>query len=324
MSFEVMMQSFGLRAFVLVTLCFDIFQMTSAEASSSVKPLRVVTSTTDLAWAVRDIGGSRVVAESLLRGTEDPHFVDARPDYVAKVIRADIVCFVGLDLEVGWLPKVLAKSGRREIQSGGQGYCDASRRIEVLEKVNGGADRSQGDVHPGGNPHYWLSPVAMAQAGLEIRDMLIRNDPQNKAHYDAGYNQFSNSLRKTQAKLLGMLKSAGLTGRSAQFFEYHREFSYLAQAYGLSSVGTIEEKPGVPPSAGRLSEVSAKVRNSGVKVILAAATAPRRVLNKVQEMASAQMVIVPISVREDGELSNYHELQQYIISAFISANTKAK
>jgi zinc/manganese transport system substrate-binding protein len=89
-------------------------------------------------------------------------------------------------------------------------------------------------------------------------------------------------------------------------------------------VGTIEEKPGVPPSAGRLSEVSAKVRNSGVKVILAAATAPRRVLNKVQEMASAQMVIVPISVREDGELSNYHELQQYIISAFISANTKAK
>jgi zinc/manganese transport system substrate-binding protein len=173
MSFEVMMQSFGLRAFVLVTLCFDIFQMTSAEASSSVKPLRVVTSTTDLAWAVRDIGGSRVVAESLLRGTEDPHFVDARPDYVAKVIRADIVCFVGLDLEVGWLPKVLAKSGRREIQSGGQGYCDASRRIEVLEKVNGGADRSQGDVHPGGNPHYWLSPVAMAQAGLETMRAII-------------------------------------------------------------------------------------------------------------------------------------------------------
>jgi zinc/manganese transport system substrate-binding protein len=304
----------------LITFFYISFNSFSEQAIAANLPVRVVTSTTDLAWAVKEIGANLVSVESLLRGTEDPHFVDARPDYVAKVMRADVVCLIGLDLEVGWLPKVLTKSGRKEIQPGGKGYCDTGRRVEVLEKVSGGVDRSLGDVHPGGNPHFWLSPLAMIQAGLEIKDVLSQIDPKNKSQYEAGFKKFSQALTQTQQKLLAELKTAGLSGRNGRFFEYHREFSYFAQAYGLQSAGSIEEKPGVPPSAGRLSQVASLIKSSGVHVVLAASTAPRRVLGKIQEIAPVKVVVVPLSVRMDGAMTDYHQLQQYIVTSLITAH----
>ena len=128
--------------------------------------LRVVTTTTDLAWLTKQIGGDEVEVTSLLSGEEDPHYVDAVPRFIHLVANADIVCVVGMDLEIGWMPKVLSKSANAQVQPGGKGYCETGKGVEALDVITNDVDRSMGDVHPDGNPHFQLSPLHMAQAGI--------------------------------------------------------------------------------------------------------------------------------------------------------------
>jgi zinc/manganese transport system substrate-binding protein len=284
-----------------------------------------VTSTTDLAWAAKEIGGDKVEVESLLRGTEDPHFVDARPDFISKVSRADVVCIVGLDLEVGWIPKVLSKSGRREVQPGGNGFCEVGRKVEVLEKPTGVAlDRSMGDVHPSGNPHFWLSPAAFAAASIEIKETLMRVDLPNAKFYEARYTELSKKLLTLQEQLRAKLASNGVIGEKARIFEYHREFAYFANAYGLKSEGSLEEKPGVAPSAGRLVRVAADVKIRGVKIVLASETAPRKLLSRFEELSGLRVIAVPVSIHREGAPSTYMALQEQLVERVIEAHIGVK
>lgn len=308
-------------AVVVLALLFLFGNRVVAVALAS--PPKIVTSTTDLAWAARQIAGDAASVDSLLRGHEDPHFVDARPDFVAKVSRADAVCVVGLDLEIGWMPKVLAKSGRRDVQPGGKGYCNAGEAVVPLDKATGSVDRSMGDVHPSGNPHYWLSPVAFAAAAAEIKKTLVRLDPQGTDRYEDRYRAFVQAMEALNKTLRDRLVAAGVTGSSARFFEYHREFAYFAQAYGLTSGGTIEEKPGVSPSASRLVQVSKMIRDSGVKLVLAGHTAPERTLARVQELSGVAVLRLPLSVAREGALAGYIDWQNHLVDEIIKAHRAA-
>src|SRR5690606_29641281 len=136
----------------------------------------------ELAWLVKQVGDEYVEAVPLLEGTENPHYVDAVPKFIAEVAGADMVVLVGLDLEVGWLPKVLSRSGNAKVQPGGKGYVEAGSAVTVLDVPQGKVDRSMGDVHPSGNPHFWLSPGALAQAAAPVTNTLIALDP---AHANA-------------------------------------------------------------------------------------------------------------------------------------------
>lgn len=283
---------------------------------------KLVTTTTDLAWMAREIAGADAEVESLLRGTEDPHFVDARPDYIRKVASADAVCVVGLDLEVGWMPKVLAKSGRAAVQPGGKGYCDTGSRINVLEKPTGPLDRSMGHVHPSGNPHFWLSPVALAQASEEVADTLARIDPGKAEAYRRRQKAFATRMNELQAAVRARLEKAGITGSKARFLEYHREFSYFAQAFGLESVGSLEEKPGVSPSAGRLATVASQAKNEGVRIVLATTHGPRRLLARFEELSGVPVQAVPISIDARGEPKDYPALLARIEEAIVAAASR--
>ena len=139
--------------------------------------LKVVATTPDLAYAIKKIGGKRVKVFSLLNGNEDPHFVDAMPSWISKVSKANIFCFVGLELEIGWAPKVLTRSGNSKVQSGGKGHCNVGNYIDALEVPKGKIDRSMGDVHAGGNPHYHLGPSQYKKAANGIFEILVNNDP---------------------------------------------------------------------------------------------------------------------------------------------------
>lgn len=282
---------------------------------------KLVTTTTDLAWMAREIAGADAEVESLLKGTEDPHFVDARPDYIRKVASADAVCVVGLDLEVGWMPKVLAKSGRAAVQPGGQGYCDTGSRIDVLEKPTGAIDRSMGDVHPAGNPHFWLSPSAMALASEEVADTLARIDSGKAEAYRARQKAFAESMKEIQAAGRARLVKAGVTGRKARFLEYHREFAYFAQAFGLESIGSLEEKPGVSPSAGRLVNIASQAKSEGVRIVLATAHTPSRLLARFEELSGVPVQTVPISIDSRGEPRDYASLLSRIEEVIVSAAT---
>jgi zinc/manganese transport system substrate-binding protein len=280
------------------------------------KPIPVVTTMTELAWAAEQIGGAHVAARSLLEGTENPHYVDAVPEYIRLVADAQAVILVGMDLEIGWMPKVLARSGNAQVQVGGKGYCEAGKGVDVLEKPTGDVNRSMGDVHPGGNPHFWLSPKALGQAAGPITDTLIAVDPAHSADYLKGRDAFRKKLDEIAEKNQAKLKAVA-SGVAAWVIEYHKEFSYFFNQYGLKSFGSIEEKPGVLPSAGRLAQVGLSAKQAGVKVVLAGEYAPKKTLERFTEISGIPVAQLPTSIQPGGKIRDYAELQALLVDTLV-------
>ena len=271
---------------------------------SSFAKLSVLTTTPDIAWLVKSIGGERVKVESLLNGTEDPHYVDALPHWIAKASRADMFCQVGLELEVGWVPKVLKRSGNSKIQSGGKGFCDIGKSISALEVPTGKLDRSMGDVHSGGNPHYHLGPDRYIEAANFIFETLINNDETGIETFDKNLRLTIASIKKTKAEATSLLKKS----QKKKLMSYHKEFSYFVREFSLTYVGDIEETPGVPPSAGRIARVALEAKRKNVHYVLHTPNNPKKIIKKYQEISGVIPLEVPISIVKKGKPSNYHDL----------------
>lgn len=249
-------------------------------------PLEVMTSLPDVQAVVAAVGGSEVHVQSFLTGVEDPHFVDASPRFVQQAIKADLVCAMGLDLESGWLPRVLARSGNAAIQPGGKGYCELSSTVDILEKSEAGSDRSKGDIHAGGNPHFNLSPRALAQASAAALEALIRLRPEKASIFQKNREAFVKEMTELEAAIRLKLKPLiDLSKKGPVAIEYHREFLYFFSIYGIKSLGSIEEKPGLSPSAAHLANIALQSKNAGVKVAIASQTAPHKHLARFTELS---------------------------------------
>lgn len=308
---------------LFVSIFFFVMQMlspTSASAAESPAVLRVVTTTTDLAWIVRQVGGELVSVQSLLKSSEDPHFAEIRPDYVTRLIQADVVCSIGFGLEIAWLEKVTKKSGKKALQRGGAGHCDFGRKVDPLDKHDGPVDRSMGDVHPEGNPHYWLAPVVFAKAASEAVDVLSTLRPQSKQKFADNHAALLRRMNGLEEQLRQRLKNANVTGRAARFFEYHKEFAYFSKALNLQTAGSIEEKPGLSPSASRLAEVARKCSAENIRIVLAATTAPRGVLKKFEELSGRKVNRVSVSLAHPEEPQAYEKLLNVIVDEIIEAH----
>jgi zinc/manganese transport system substrate-binding protein len=317
-------RGFCAQGVILALVVFGSFFVDGAASSfalAKAPKLQVVTSIPDLAWAASEVGGELVEARALLRGTENPHFVDAIPEFTRLAAQADVVCIAGLDLEVGYMPPVLSRSGNAQVQPGGKGYCEAGRGVTVLDKPSGPIDRSMGDVHPGGNPHFYLGPKALAAGAKELSAALIRVDPANTATYQKGLKDFSAKMDALSAEIFEQLKPV----RSAQdkagapiLLEYHKEFAYFFAEYGLQSFGSVEAKPGVPPSAGRLAEIAAAAKAAGVRALLAADYSPSRTVVRFTELSGIQAAVVPTLVQPAGSVKTYVDLQRHIAAALVA------
>lgn len=306
----------------LLAFCALFYSLSAAAADR----LKVITTVPDLAWMVQEIGGDLVEAKPLLRGTENPHFVDAVPDFIRQVADAKVVCLVGLDLEIGYMPPILAKSGNVAVQPGGNGYCEVGRTVTVLDKPSGPVDRSMGDVHPTGNPHFYLSPKAMAEAGQTVTQVLSKVDPSHAAQYEKGLTTFAGKMKSLEQDIHKLLEPfrAAQKGK-AILIEYHKEYAYFLAAYGIQSFGSIEEKPGVPPSAGRLGAIGAEAKAAGVRVALGADYNPSKTLQRFQEISGIPVVIVPTMIQPKGAVTSYPELQKHIAEGLLKAlNTPGK
>ncbi len=305
----------------LLSTFTSILIATSAAAS----PLRVITTLPDLAEMVRRIGGEEVSVEPLLSGKEDAHYIDALPVYIRKVADADIVCMMGLELEGSWLPKVLSKSGNSKVQPGGKGYCDAGKNISPLGKPTGPISRSMGDIHPAGNPHYNLSPSALKKAAVTIANILKENRPEKAEAFDAGLKKFQSDMEALKARVTATLQPViELSKSQPVVVEYHQEFSYFFAEYGIRSLGSIEEKPGVPPSAARIANVAATAKKEGVLIALAANHSPENVMRRFKELSGIEFRQMPVAVLKSSDENNQIEkLQEEIASAIINA-TKTK
>lgn len=281
--------------------------------STAFAQIKVVTSTTDLKWLVEQIGGKNVKVTSLLNGSEDPHFIDAMPHFVSRVAKADMFCLMGLELEVGWIPRVLQRSGNVNVQMGGKGYCEAGRTVKAINIPKGRVDRSQGDIHPLGNPHYQLGPKAFLQAGETVLNTLINVDTKNAELYLNNYERLKSRTKKVITRIQSILKPV----KNKKFIEYHREFTYFFTEFGLNSIGAIEKVPGVPPSAGRLARVSIQARQTNVALALASLTSPKHLTDKFSELSKVPVARLPISILTERTPKDYYELLVFIAKSIV-------
>src|SRR5208337_2434749 len=192
---------------------------------AAAKKLNVITATTDLASLAQEVGGDKINVESMARGYQDPHFVEAKPSFLLKLQRADLLVVVGLQLEIGWLPPLITQSGNSRIQVGANGYLDAAQFAEILEIPQGSITRAMGDVHPLGNPHYWL-------------------DPEDAAYFQQRDQDFERRLAEADKKWQADMKP--FQGRKV--ITYHNSAPNFAKLFGLNVVGFVEPRPGIPPT----------------------------------------------------------------------------
>ena len=248
----------SLSGFILV-LAFGVTLATSVRAD-----LKVATSLTDLASVAQFVGGKHVTAQSLCRGFEDPHFVPAKPSLMKAIQHADIFVSTGLELDGGWLPLVLPGSRNPKIQPGAKGFVDASQGITVLEKPSGTVSRAEGDIHPLGNPHYYLDPKALEVVADHLAQVFASQDPANAADYAANAKSFDARMDASLEKWQKQLEPY----RGTPVVPYHKNFIYFIDRFGLKEFGNVEPKPGIPPTPRHIAELADAMKGSGVKLVL--------------------------------------------------------
>src|SRR5258708_24657403 len=194
------------RISALLAACALFFTLVSPPAGRADSKLRIMTATTDLAALAQEIGGDKVEVESVARGYQDPHFVEAKPSFLLKLRHADLLVVVGLELEIGWLPPLISQSTNPKIQVGAPGYFDASRFAKILEIPTGQVTRAQADVHPLGNPHYWLDPENGLRIAKRISDKLSAMPPADAPSFAQPYAVFHQRLNQADTRWPPALK----------------------------------------------------------------------------------------------------------------------
>lgn len=273
--------------------------------------LRVVTSTTDLAAIAEDVGGKLVRVTHISEGYQDPHFAEAKPSFVLQMRKADVFAFVGLDLEIGWMSLLVDGSRNPKVRPGGSGYVDVSKAIDVLDQARGPVDRSMGDVHAQGNPHYWLDPDNGRKIARLFERKFSELDPKNSAAYAANRGAFEdrlNAAEKSWRPLIATIKGKPVVA-------YHTSWKYFAEYTGMNIVGFMEPKPGVPPSPSHLAGLILQVKRTGAKVIIMEPFYSRKDADFVAGKTGAKVLVLPPSVGglRDKKLDDYVDLMTFNI-----------
>jgi zinc/manganese transport system substrate-binding protein len=287
---------------------------TAAPAAAASK-LRVVTATTDLAALAEEVGGDRIQVESIARGYQDPHFVEAKPSFLLKLRHADLLIVVGLQLEIGWLPPLITQSGNSRIQVGAPGYLDASQFAEILEVPTTQVTRAMGDVHPLGNPHYWLDPENGRRIARGIQSKLAEMQPQDAAFFAQRLQAFEQRLDQAEKVWDEAMKP--FHGRKV--VTYHRSWPNFAKRFGLDVVGYVEPRPGIPPTPGHTIELIQMMRQGNVKVVLVEPYFDLKTPNSIGRETGAQVVVLLPSVGGEKEVTDYFKLFDYDIALLTRA-----
>ncbi|MFL5620686.1 MAG: metal ABC transporter substrate-binding protein [Gemmatimonadaceae bacterium] len=291
--------------------------MTALAPHLAQAQLKVVTSTTDLYDIAKSVGGDRITATHIGEGYQDPHFIEAKPSFVLQLRNADVWAFVGLDLEIGWMPLLLDGARNPKIRLGGSGYVDASKAIRVLDTPQGNVDRSMGDVHPLGNPHYWLDPENGRRIARMFKAKFTELDPKNGSVYDANERAFETKLNAAEKDWAGDIA----TIRGKPVVAWHTSWRYFAEYNGMNIVAFMEPKPGVPPSPAHLYTVIQAVKRTGAKAIVMEPFYDRKVADLVAKQTGIKVLILPPSVGglRGAPINDYVSLMKYDMAQLAAA-----
>lgn len=280
-----------------------------AAAPPAAAQLRVVATLPDLAALASEIGGEHVSVTALARPPEDPHYVDPKPSLLLSLSRADLLIFNGLDLESGWLPPLLVNARNGAIQPGGVGHLDASTLVATKLQVPAGrVDRAQGDIHPGGNPHFTHDPRRGAEIALGIGERLAALDRPREEFYRDRARRVAAELRQVAAEQTE--RFARLPPEKRRVVVYHDSWVYLVDWLGLIQVATVEEKPGVRPSPGHVSRVLTAMRRDGARLIMQEEYYPRNTSETLSKLAAGELTVLRGGTHfEKGETYAEHAIE---------------
>jgi zinc/manganese transport system substrate-binding protein len=320
-------------------------------AGAKTEKLRIVTTTTDLKSIAQAIGGEKVSVTSIATGYENPHYVQAKPSFMMLARKADLWIRVGLELEIGYEELIIDGSRNSEIRIGKPGHLDASEKVLRLEVPKTRVTRELGDVHPQGNPHYWLDPLNARIVAGSIAKRLIKLSPENIKVFEKNLAVFRKALdeRMFGAVLVkkvggGKLWAMELKGsldeyitaqkltddlggwlarmrplKGGKIITHHRSWSYFVNRFGLTVVAELEPKPGVPPSGSHLLKVMKLAKAHGVGVILLEPAYSRKAADLVARKTGANVVVCAISVGGQKQAADYLTLIDLIVDRISKA-----
>ncbi len=314
------MKKLSVRAcFRLVAAGVCLWVLAPAPAAAASK-LRIVATTEDLAALAREVGGDRVRVDAIARGYQDPHFVDPKPSFILKLSRADLLIFVGLQLEVGWLPPLITQSRNRRVQVGAPGYMDVSQYNQILDIPTGIITRAMGDVHPLGNPHYWLDPENGRRSARAIQTRLAQLRPEDAAYFQQRFEDFSRRLAEAEKRWDQQMAPY----RGTQVVSYHRSWPNFIKRFGLVVVGYVEPKPSIPPTPQHTLALINQMRRDNIKLILVEPYFDLKTPESIARATGAEVLVLLPSVGGEREVTDYFKLFDYNIGLLTAALDRTK
>ena len=281
--------------------------------------LNVIATTEDLASIAREVGGDHIAVDSIAKGYQDPHFVEAKPSFILKLQKADVLIAVGRELEIGWLPPLIQQSRNGKIQVGAAGYLDASLNATILEIPNGNITRAMGDVHPLGNPHYWMDPENGKRIAKEIADKLSELRSSDGAFFQQQLTSFTSRLDAAEKRWLAQMAPY----KGTKMVTYHRSFPNFAERFGLDIVGYVEPRPGIPPTPQHTLDLINEMKRQNVKLVLVEPYFDLKTPMAIGRDTGAQVLVVPPSVGGTKDVPDYFKLFDYDINLVVDAIKKS-
>lgn len=289
-------------------------------AARATGKLRVVATTTDVGAVMQAVGGDRVQVTTIARGYQDPHYVEAKPSFLVALRKADVLAYVGLHLEVGWLPLLIDGAHNQAIVAGAPGNLPLSLGLEILEVPTGPLSRASGDVHPEGNPHYWLDPRNIIKMAATAERGMSRLDPAGAPAYARNRDAFVDKLQGQ----IPVWEKRMAPWRGKTLVCYHKEYEYLARWLDLDILDYVESKPGIPPSPRHLQELEATMKQRQVLVLVASVFVRPGELEELGQRTGAELVILPPSVGADNGVDDIFALFDRITADLDAAFGKAR
>src|SRR4026209_520326 len=286
--------------------------LASADAFAQIK---VVATTPHLQSIAREIGGTKVSVDSLAKGYQDPHFVEAKPSFILKLHSTDLLIAVGRELEIGWLPPLINQARNPRIQPNGDRYLDASQTAKILEIPTGQITRAMGDVHPSGNPHYWLGPDNGRRIAQLIQKKLSEISPPDAAFFAQRYADFDRRLADAEKRW----QAAMAPYKGVKVVTYHRSWPNFTDAFGLEVIGYVEPKPGIPPSPSHTLERIQKMKRQQVKIMMVEPYFDRKTPDAIARETGAQVIVLAPSVGGVKEVTDYFKLFDYDVNLVLNA-----
>jgi zinc/manganese transport system substrate-binding protein len=278
--------------------------------------LTVVTTVPDLAWVVTEVGGDRVDVKTICKGYQDPHYLEAKPSYTKYLRKAGLLVYVGLELEVAWLPMLLKTARNPDLLPGSTGLLEAASAVDrILEVPTQAVDRSQGDIHPFGNPHILLDPENLVPIARSVATALTTLDPGGAETYQERLKDFQEAM---DARIRVWTERAAEL-RGSKVVAYHKQWEYLVAWLGLEILDYVENRPGVPPSPRHVNTLIQRMKDEHVRMVLAATFVDIHAAEEVARRGEAKLVVLPAAVGGTDRADTYPELIDTILESLIEA-----